>query len=162
MVATKRYRAERERLRGPCCGREEQTEVKESEKRREERSAATGRRGLSYHLKHICVCSCQWKRKMQCGIWSVCVCRFGAKMHADRLCTCLALGGCSEVAVASSKASQCVWKLEKAGGREKWEKEKGTDKRRGGLWFAFFPSRHVGCRCRTHSLVHIIFTGGTV
>ena len=36
MVATKRYREERESLRGPCCGREEQTEVKESEKRREE------------------------------------------------------------------------------------------------------------------------------
>lgn len=50
----------------------------------------------------------------------------------------LALGGCSEVAIATSKrASQC-WKLEKAGGREKCEKEKGTDKRRGGLWLAFF------------------------
>lgn len=50
------------------------------------------------------MCSCQLKRNMQCGMGSVC--GFGAKMYAD--CVPFALGGCSEVAVATSnKASRC-------------------------------------------------------
>lgn len=58
-----------------------------------------------------------------------------------------------------------VWKLEKAGERKyiKWDKEKGTDKRTGGLYGLYFsPWRHVGCCCRIHGLIHIIFTGGAV
>lgn len=94
------------------------------------------------------------------------VCRFGAKMYADS-CTLGTLrwgGGCSEVAVATgSKAKSVFGSWRKQEGGRSGRRRKGQIRGEVGYGLLFFPpSRHVGCSCRIHSLIHIIFTGGTV
>lgn len=96
----------------------------------EERSAALGERGAFISSKsHLCV---QLPFEKKDAMWKC----LSIWCQTNVGCVAFALGGGSELSVlAVWKVS--VFEVEKAGEKVKWEKEKGTDMRRGGLCVFF-------------------------
>lgn len=98
-----------------------------------------GKTVLSFNLKHICVCSWQQK-KARCSVeLGVFVFVDLVPKYMQTVCVCRTLGGCSEVAVATSnKASQCLEVGESRRQGESGRKRKGQIRGEVGCGLLFF------------------------